>query len=341
MPAGFPSGGGNEVGVIRGYTDENPAARRPDIRTHNAQQPSTREVEERGVGSVVKAYVGLTKPRIIELLLVTTVPAMFLAAGGFPRLGLVLVTFVGGTLSAASANVFNSVYDRDIDEQMRRTRRRPMVRELVSKRAAYTFGVVLGVLSTLMLGFGANWLSAALAVLANLYYVFIYTIWLKRRTWQNIIWGGVAGCFPPLIGWTAVRGTIDWPPILLFLIVFFWTPPHTWALGLRYREDYASVDVPMLPVLRDATHVARQIVFYSILTVTTSLLLWPVTPTGPLYPTVAAVAGAWLIWESIALLQRAQAGMRDAQLKPMRLFHWSNSYLALVFIAAAVDPLIF
>ena len=293
-----------------------------------------------GVMGRVQAYVGLTKPRIIELLLVTTFPAMFLAAGGFPPLGLAVITFVGGTLSAASANVFNSVLDADIDEQMRRTRRRPMVREQVSKRAAYTFGVVLGIISTLMLGLGANWLAAALSVTAILYYVFVYTLWLKRRTAQNIVWGGVAGCFPPLIGWTAVTGSVAWPPIILFLIVFFWTPPHTWALGLRYREDYASVDVPMLPVVKDAPHVAWQILVYSVLTVVTSLALWPVAGTTLMYPIVAGIAGAWLVWESVALLNRARAGMRDAALKPMRLFHWSNSYLAIVFIAAAVDPLL-
>lgn len=293
-----------------------------------------------GVMGRVQAYVGLTKPRIIELLLVTTFPAMFLAAGGFPPLGLAVITFVGGTLSAASANVFNSVLDADIDEQMRRTRRRPMVREQVSKRAAYTFGVVLGIISTLMLGLGANWLAAALSVTAILYYVFIYTVWLKRRTAQNIVWGGVAGCFPPLIGWTAVTGSVAWPPIILFLIVFFWTPPHTWALGLRYREDYASVDVPMLPVVKDAPHVAWQILVYSVLTVVTSLALWPVAGTTLMYPIVAGIAGAWLVWESVALLNRARAGLRDAALKPMRLFHWSNSYLAIVFIAAAVDPLL-
>lgn len=291
--------------------------------------------------ATVKAYVGLTKPRIIELLLVTTIPAMFLAAGGFPPAALVFWTFVGGTLSAASANVFNSVYDRDLDERMRRTRRRPMVRELVGRTHAYAFGAVLGVVSFLMLWLGANLLSAVLALVANLYYVLVYTILLKRRTWQNIIWGGVAGCFPPLIGWTAVTGSVAWPPLVLFLIVFFWTPPHTWALGLRYREDYASADVPMLPVLRDAPHVARQMLAYSVLTVATSLALWPVAGTGWLYPLVAGVVGAWLIGESVALLRRADAGLRDAALQPMRLFHWSNSYLALVFVAAAIDPLLF
>ena len=287
------------------------------------------------------AYVGLTKPRIIELLLVTTFPAMFLAAHGFPPLGLAAVTFVGGTLSAASANVFNSVLDADIDEQMLRTRRRPMVREQVSARAAYIFAVVLGIGSVLMLGFGANWLSAALSVTAILYYVIIYTVWLKRRTPLNIVWGGVAGCFPPLIGWTAVTGSVAWPPLILFLIVFFWTPPHTWALGLRYREDYAGADVPMLPVVREATYVTRQMLAYSVLTVLTSMALWPVASTGWLYPVVAGVSGIVLIMEAIALMRRADAGLSEAKLAPMRLFHWSNSYLAIVFIAAAVDALIF
>lgn len=293
-----------------------------------------------GVKGTILAYIGLTKPRIIELLLVTTFPAMFLAAQGFPTLTLAAVTFVGGSLSAASANVFNSVLDADIDEQMRRTRRRPMVREQVSRCAAYVFGVVLGVGSVLLLGVCANWLSAALSVVAILYYVFIYTVWLKRRTPMNIVWGGVAGCFPPLIGWTAVTGSIAWPPVILFAIVFFWTPPHTWALGLRYRDDYAGVDVPMLPVVREAPHVTRQILAYSVLTVATSLLLWPVAGTGWLYPAVAAASGGVLLGESINLLRRADAGLRDAQLAPMRLFHWSNSYLAIVFIAAAVDALL-
>ncbi len=294
-----------------------------------------------GALGTIRAYIALTKPRIIELLLVTTVPAMFLAAGGVPPLCLAVWTFVGGTLSAASANTFNSILDRDIDEQMRRTRRRPMVRERVSTRAAYVYAIALLVASTLMLGLGANWLSAALAVVANLYYVFVYTLGLKRRTWQNIIWGGVAGCFPPLIGWTAVQGSIGWPPIVLFLIVFFWTPPHTWALGLRYREDYAAVDVPMLPTVREAPFVARQILLYSVLTVVTSLTLWPVAGTGWLYPIIAGLAGAWFVVEAARLLRRANAGLRDAQLQPMRLFHFSNSYLALVFIAAAIDPLLF
>ncbi|MGA4669755.1 heme o synthase [Propionibacteriaceae bacterium Y1923] len=294
-----------------------------------------------GIGDVVRAYVALTKPRIIELLLVTTIPAMFLAAGGVPPLWTAVATMLGGLFAAASANVFNSVFDRDIDEVMRRTRRRPVPRHLISPTRGTVFGVVLGIASVLVLGFGANWLSAGLAVAANAFYVFVYTMLLKRRTSQNIVWGGIAGCFPPLIGWTAITGSVDLPPIILFLIVFFWTPPHTWALAFRYREDYQAARVPMLPVVLDAPGVAVRILVYSVATVVTSLALWPVAGTGWLYPLVAGVLGLVFLWEAVQLYRRARAGLRDAALKPMRLFHWSNSYLALVFVAAAIDPLIF
>ena len=292
------------------------------------------------VRDVVSTYVGLTKPRIIELLLVTTVPAMFLAAGGVPPLLLVLNTMIGGCLAAASANVFNSVLDRDIDERMRRTRRRPLPRHLVGPRAAMIFGFVLGALATVWLGVLVNPLSAALALAANAFYVFVYTMWLKRRSSQNIVWGGIAGCFPPLIGWTAVTGSVALAPFILFLIVFCWTPPHTWALAFRYREDYAAADVPMLPVVKEAPAVAVRILVWSVVTVAVSLTLWPVADTGWLYPLVAVLAGAVLIWQSVGLLRRARAGLTDAALKPMRLFHWTNSYLALVFVAAAIDPLL-
>lgn len=290
---------------------------------------------------ILAAYVALTKPRIIELLIVTTIPAMFLAARGVPPLPLLVCTLVGGALSAGGANVFNSVYDRDIDASMKRTRRRPMARDLVSKRSAYLFGVILSVVSTLILGFGANWLSAALSVTAICYYVFVYTIWLKRRTPQNIVWGGVAGCFPPLIGWTAVTNAFALPPFILFAVVFLWTPPHTWALGLRYRDDYARADVPMLPVVADAKTVTRQMLAYTVATVAVSLTLWPAAHLGWLYPSVTLAAGAWMIAEAVALLVRANRGLTDAQLAPMRLFHTTNSYLALIAVAAAVDPLLF
>jgi len=294
-----------------------------------------------GVRDVVSAYVGLTKPRIIELLLVTTVPAMFLAAGGVPSLRLVFLTMVGGCLAAASANAFNCVLDRDIDERMRRTRRRPLPRHAVGAMAATIFGAVLGMAATLWLGVFVNWLSAALALAANAFYILVYTLWLKRRTPQNIIWGGIAGCFPPLIGWTAVTGSVALAPFVLFAIVFCWTPPHTWALAMRYREDYAAADVPMLPVVRSASVVTRQIMIYSVATVLVSLALWPIADTGWLYPLVASVTGAALLWESGQLWRRARQGLSEAALKPMRLFHWSNSYLALVFVAAAIDPLLF
>ena len=302
---------------------------------------TTVEATRAGALDVVKAYVALTKPRIIELLLVTTLPAMFLAAGGLPPLGVSVATLVGGMFAAASANTFNCILDRDIDEVMRRTRRRPMPRHQVETVPATVFGAVLAVLATLVLGLGANWLSAALALGANAFYVFVYTMWLKRRTSQNIVWGGIAGCFPPLIGWTAVTNSVDWAPFIMFAIVFLWTPPHTWALAFRYKEDYAAAGVPMLPVVRTAPRVAAQILVYSVATVAVSLLLWPVTPTGPLYPIVAAIAGAVFLWEAVQLLRRARQGLEGAQLKAMRLFHWSNSYLAILFLAIAIDPLLF
>jgi protoheme IX farnesyltransferase len=292
------------------------------------------------VRDVVMAYVGLTKPRIIELLLLTTVPVMFLAQRGVPPLGLVVATVVGGTLSAGSANALNCVYDADIDERMRRTRRRALPRHMVSPRAALVFGLALGVVSTVLLWFLVNPLSAGLALAANVFYVVGYTMILKRRTSQNIVWGGAAGCFPALIGWTAVTGELAWAPVVLFLVVFFWTPPHFWALAIRYREDYAAAEVPMLPVVAGAKVVAKQIVLYSYVMVGTSLLLWPVAKTGWLYPVAAVVLGAAFLVESHLLLGRAAKSDDVVDLKPMRLFHWSNMYLSLLFVAVALDPLL-
>ena len=289
---------------------------------------------------VVVAYVGLTKPRVIELLLLTTVPVMFFAARGVPGLGLVVATVVGGTFSAGSASVFNCVYDRDIDEQMRRTRRRALPRHIVSPRAALVFGFVLGILSTVILAAWVNPLSAVLAVLANAFYVFGYTMLLKRRTTQNIVWGGLAGCFPALIGWTAVTGELSWAPVVLFGVVFFWTPPHTWALALRYREDYANVDVPMLPVVASAREVGRQVVLYSWVMVATSLLLWPVAGTGLVYPVAAVVLGAGFLVEAHRMWARARGTEDLSVIQPMRLFHSSNLYLSLLFVAVALDPLL-
>jgi protoheme IX farnesyltransferase len=289
---------------------------------------------------VVTAYVGLTKPRVIELLLLTTVPVMFFAARGVPGLGLVVATVVGGTFSAGSASVFNCVYDRDIDEQMRRTRRRALPRHIVSPGAALAFGTLLGILSTVILAVFVNQLSAALSVGANAFYVLVYTMLLKRRTTQNIVWGGIAGCFPALIGWTAVTGHLSWAPVVLFLVVFFWTPPHTWALALRYREDYANVDVPMLPVVKEARVVGRQIVLYSWVMVAVSLALWPIASTGWLYPVAAAVLGAVFLVQAHRMYGRARGTEDLSVIQPMHLFHSSNLYLSLLFVAVAVDPLI-
>jgi protoheme IX farnesyltransferase len=303
--------------VERGQTQENASAR-----------------------DVVMAYVGLTKPRVIELLLLTTVPVMFFAAGGVPDLELVVATVVGGALSAGSASVFNCVYDRDIDEQMRRTRRRALPRHIISPRAALVFGFVLGILSTVILYAWVNPLSAALSVAANAFYVFGYTMLLKRRTTQNIVWGGIAGCFPALIGWTAVTNELAWAPVVLFGVVFFWTPPHTWALALRYREDYKQVDVPMLPAVRSAGRVARQIVGYSWVMVATSLLLWPVASTGPVYPVAAALLGAVFLVQAHQMERRARGTEDLSVIRPMHLFHSSNLYLSLLFVVVAIDPLL-
>ena len=289
---------------------------------------------------VVAAYVGLTKPRIIELLLLTTVPVMFLASGGVPRLWPVVATVIGGALAAGSANVLNCVLDADIDGRMRRTRRRPLPRHAVTARAALVFGLALGVVSTVWLAVTVNLLSAALALVANACYVVGYTLLLKRRTAQNIVWGGAAGCFPTLIGWTAVRGTLDWTPLVLFAVVFFWTPPHFWSLAIRYRDDYAAAGVPMLPAVAPAGAVARQIVAYSYVMVAVSLLLWPVAGMGWFYVAAAVVLGAAFVAEAHALLRRSRLSDAVSALAPMRVFHGSNAYLALLFVAVAVDPLL-
>ena len=287
---------------------------------------------------VVGAYAGLMKLRIIELLLLTTVPVMFLAAGGVPRLVPVLATVCGGTLSAGSANALNCVVDADIDQRMRRTRRRPLPRHAVSRRAALVFGLVLGVVSTLWLGLTVNWLSSMLALAANVFYVVGYTMILKKRTTQNIVWGGAAGCFPALIGWTAVRDELGWAPVVLFLVVFLWTPPHFWSLAIRYRDDYAAAEVPMLPAVAPTRVVTRKIVGYSYAMVATSLLLWPVAGTGDVYPLAALGLGVLFLVEAHLLARRSATGDALATLKPMRLFHASNLYLALLFVSVALVP---
>ncbi len=286
--------------------------------------------------SRIGAYVALTKPRIIELLLVTTLPAMILAADGLPSWPVVVATMVGGTLAAGSANALNCYVDRDIDALMRRTGHRPLARHDVSPTGALVFGIVLGAIAVLAMGLVTNWLAAGLTFAAIAFYVVVYTMLLKRRTAQNIVWGGAAGCMPVLIGWTAVTGSLAWAPVVLFGVVFFWTPPHFWALAIRYREDYSRAGVPMLPVVAQPVHVARQIVVYSWLTVATSLVLWPLA-TGWVYGVLAAAAGAALLVAAHRLLRRT-AGGGDA--RPMQLFHLSNSYLAFVFVAVALDTFV-
>jgi protoheme IX farnesyltransferase len=283
----------------------------------------------------VSAYVALTKPRIIELLLVTTVPTMFLAAGGVPRLGVVVATLVGGSLAAGSANALNCYFDRDIDVVMNRTGRRPLATASVTPLEALVFGVVLAVVSTdVMLTVGG--LATGLTLTAIAFYVFGYTLGLKRRTASNIVWGGAAGCMPVLIGWAAVTGTVAWPAVVLFAVVFFWTPPHFWALALRFRDDYAAAGVPMLPVVADEPTVTSRIVTYSWAMVVSSLLLTPVA--GWAYAVVAVALGGAFLREAYRLRARARAGAADAALAPMRLFHWSISYLTLLFLVVGLSP---
>ena len=286
----------------------------------------------------VRAYVALTKPRVIELLLVTTAPVMVLAERGIPNLWLMFFTLVGGTLSAGSANAFNQYIDRDIDAGMGRTSSRPLVTGVIGERAALRFAWILGFSSFILLVVTTNLLAATLSLAAILFYVFVYTLWLKRRSEQNIIWGGIAGCFPVLIGWAAVTGSLSWEALILFIVVFLWTPPHYWPLSMRYREDYDQVGVPMLAVVRPARLVSVQVVLYAWATVVTSLLLMPVAPMGLFYGAVATVSGGWFILESHLLYQRAQRGEQD--LKPMKVFHSSISYLTLLFLAVGVDPLL-
>ncbi|MET8676266.1 heme o synthase [Streptomyces sp. NPDC004647] len=292
----------------------------------------------RPFGARVMGFVALTKPRIIELLLITTVPVMFLAEQGVPDLWLVLATCIGGYLSAGGANALNMYIDRDIDALMDRTSQRPLVTGMVSPREGLVFGLALAVVSTLWFGALVNWLSAALSLGALLFYVVVYTMILKRRTAQNIVWGGIAGCMPVFIGWSAVTNSLSWAAVVLFLVIFFWTPPHYWPLSMKVREDYARVGVPMLPVIATNTVVARQIVLYSWVMVAVSLALWPLGYVGWFYPLVAAVAGGWWLKEAHGLRARAKAGLSGAKLKEMRLFHWSITYVSLLFVAVALDP---
>ncbi|GAA5519246.1 protoheme IX farnesyltransferase [Demequina sediminis] len=295
------------------------------------------EAAPRRAATVVKGYVALTKPRIIELLLVTTIPTMVLAADGWPSIGLLAGTLVGGSLSAGGANAFNSYLDRDIDAVMKRTSRRPLVTGAVSERGALVFAWTLSIVSTawfwLVVG---SPLAAVLSVLAILAYVVGYTMILKRRTPQNIVWGGAAGCMPVLIGWAAVTQSLSWTPVLLFLIIFFWTPPHYWPLSMRFRGDYGAARVPMLPVVAPTRKVAVEMIAYAAaMVVTTVALAWVADMTW-VYLGVAVAAGVWFLVGCVQLYRRTRLG--ETHLKEMRLFRDSITYLTLVFAAIMVDP---
>ena len=284
----------------------------------------------------VRAYITITKPRIIELLLVTTVPTMILASGGWPDLVTMIAVIVGGSLAAAGASTFNSVYDRDIDALMQRTAHRPVASGLISARAGIIFALVLSAASIVVLWVFTTALAAVLAILAILGYSVGYTVILKRRTAQNIVWGGAAGCMPVLIGWAAVTDSLSWAPLALFLVVFFWTPPHYWPLSLRYRDDYVAAGVPMLPVLAEPMTVMRHILGYSMLMIAASLSLIWLGPMGPVYTVTAAVLGAVFLAEVVRLWVSVMRGVADPA--PMRLFHGSITYLAVLFLAVGIDP---
>ena len=317
--AGAPQAGTAEAGTAEAGTAEaGTSARRPAV-------------------ALIRAYIALTKPRIIELLLTTTVPAMLLAERGMPSVWLILLTLVGGTMAAGSANTINCYLDRDIDQIMDRTKRRPLVKAAVTPLEALRFGIALGVGSTLLFGFAVNWPSALLADGAIMFYVLIYTLGLKRRTPSNIVIGGAAGCFPVLIGWSAVTGTVGWSAVLLFAIIFFWTPPHFWALAMKFKDDYAAAGIPMLPVVATPRTVTRRILFYSYAMVAVSLALVPVAHTGLVYLIAAAALGAWFLAEAHVLVHRTARGQR---IRPMRLFHLSITYLTLLFAAVAVTALV-
>lgn len=261
---------------------------------------------------------------------------MFLAAGGFPSWTLVCWTLLGGTLAAGGANVLNCYLDRDIDALMQRTAHRPSATGQISGRNTVIFGILLSILSVVTLSVTVNYLSAGLAAIAIAFYVIGYTMLLKRRTSQNIVWGGAAGCMPVLIGWSAVTESLSWTPVILFLIVFFWTPPHYWPLSLRYKEDYAAAGIPMLPVEQAPATVAKQIIYYSWAMVGITLLLIPVANMNWFYIASAVIFGAVFIYEAYALQDRVRKEFSD--LKPMKLFHWSISYLSLIFLAIGIDP---
>ena len=288
---------------------------------------------------VIKGYVALTKPRIIELLLVTTIPTMVVAANGIPGIWLMITTLIGGTLAAGGANTFNMVYDRDIDAVMERTKKRPLVTGVMTPRAATIFACVLELLSFGLLAWRVNFLSAWLAMGATAFYVFIYTIWLKRRSKQNIVIGGAAGAVPVLIGWAAVQNNVTWTPILLFVVIFIWTPPHFWALAVRYRDVYAAANVPMMPVVASLRRTTLEILVYSVIMWALTMLVGPAAHLGWVYALSSTLLGAMFTFYAFRLFMHAREDKADVN-EAMRLFHFSITYLTGLFVMMAVDVLV-
>ena len=296
---------------------------------------STTAIESNGRGTLatVNAFVMLTKPRIIELLLITTVPSMILAHGGMPRLSLVVLTIVGGALAAGGANTFNMYIDRDIDRLMERTQGRPLVTGAITPRSALLFGIALEVVAFVLFYLFVNWLSAVLALGACLFYVFVYSLWLKRTSKQNIVIGGAAGAAPALIGWAAVTGSLGLNPIILFAIVFFWTPPHFWALAIKYADQYEAASVPMLPVVTSIKATATRMVIYTVVIFGLSIWFHFAADMGFVYLSVALIGGLVFLWRTLGLLRK------PTSVQAMKVFVYSNVYLGALFIAMAIDVL--
>ncbi|MFC9933045.1 MULTISPECIES: heme o synthase [unclassified Glutamicibacter] len=288
------------------------------------------------------AYVALTKPRVIELLLVSTLPTMIFAERGFPSVWLMISTLVGGAMAAGASGAFNCYIDRDMDKLMKRTKGRPLVTGDLTPREALVFSWVLAIASLVVLWVGTNPLTTALGLAAILLYVVFYTLILKRRTAQNIVWGGIAGCMPVLIAWAAVTNTIEWPAIILFLVIFLWTPPHYWPLSMKYADDYNAASVPMLGAIANARRVSVQVVLYAWATVVCSMLLVPLGSAGIVYTAIAGGAGIWFVYESHVLYREAQSDHKPAEInrKAMKVFHISITYLSIVFLALAIDPFV-
>ena len=300
---------------------------------------SVQQAQPRSWQRTLKGYVALMKLRVVELLLVTTVPTMIVAQQGWPSLGLVVATLIGGTLAAGGANAINMVIDRDIDALMKRTQKRPLVTGVMSAKAALIFALVIELAAFVELWLLVNLLSAVLAISATLFYVFVYTIWLKRRSSQNIVIGGAAGAVPVLVGWSAVTNSLAWPPVILFAVIFIWTPPHFWALAVRYRDDYEAADVPMLPVVASMERTTLEMLIYSVVLAASTMLFGASAHLGLLYAIVAILLNIGFIGMCAQLYVKARRGTVGGP-EAMKVFHFSITYLTVLFVAMAADVLL-